>query len=321
MQLKDLAKAANVSVSTVSKALKGSKELHDDTINHVLKVAEDCGYFVSKKKQRKINVKKGGRVMIVVPEVVSVHYSSLATELVDKIRAKGFEAQICLYNFEDERRNAIFNASLRDEGVVGIVALDCGYEGKENDTDFPVISVGAKCSVSIDVADGIKQAIKYLKDLGHGRIYFIGENLTKSREMIFLDALKESAFNVDDCARCKNEYRFERAGYSAAEELIERGDLPTAIICAYDEIAFGAISALMRHGYKVPEDVSVIGINDVPSAKYFPVPLTTIGISKRECCDELVRRLENAMMGESESLKFEMKTSLIIRDSTTKAKV
>ena len=82
--------------------------------------------------------------------------------------------------------------------------------------------------------------------------------------------------------------RFEQAGYAAAKEALGRGDRPTAFIAAYDEVAFGAIRAFAESGLRVPEDLSIIGINDVPTASFAPAALTTIHAYVGEACGQAV---------------------------------
>lgn len=82
--------------------------------------------------------------------------------------------------------------------------------------------------------------------------------------------------------------RFEQAGYAAAKEALGRGDRPTAFIAAYDEVAFGAIRAFAESGLRVPEDLSIIGINDVPTASFAPAALTTIHAYVEEACGQAV---------------------------------
>ncbi len=322
MQLKDLAKAANVSVSTVSKALKGSKELHEDTIKHVLKIAEESGYFLERKKQRNKRAKVKGKVIIVVPEVVSVHYSKHATLITEKLRNKNIESQIFFCNFDKELKNLIVEQSLRDDGVAGIIALDGGfYKNFKSISDFPIVTAGEKTSITNDLSFGMKRAVEHLISLGHKKIYFASENLTVSKAKTFLSVVNECGLNDELCKCIYSEHRFEHAGFSIGKDLIDSHDIPTAVICAYDEIAFGLISAFMQNGLKVPDDVSVIGINNVPSAQFYPVPLTTIAFSSDEYCDALVEKLLDDINGWGKTNEYVVKNSLIIRKSTGKAKI
>ena len=319
MNLRDLAKAANVSVSTASKALNGSKELNDETIAHVLKVAKECEYFVEKKKQRKSVTKKLGQVIIVVPEIISVYYSTIATELTHRIRSVGFDARVYLYNFVAEYRSAIFHESLYDDAVVGIISVDCNFDAFEIG-DFPIIKLGTKYSNNSNDFDMIVKVFEHLVSLGHKKIYYFGEKLTLSREKFFLQAAKKLELDLNLCKTFVSNYRFEKAGYKLAEEIIKTDDIPTAIVAAYDEIAFGAISALTANGCKVPEDVSVVGINNVPAAEFFTVPLTTFGASSNDFIEDAARTLENLLLGKNANEIIPVKRDLFIRKSTAKAK-
>ena len=95
--------------------------------------------------------------------------------------------------------------------------------------------------------------------------------------------------------------------------------MPTAFVCGYDELAFGAISALLSYGYKVPDDVSVIGKNDVPSAKYFSIPLSTISHDNEKFCDLVVDCLEKTIKGEKVN-DVVIETNFCVRASVGVAK-
>ncbi len=320
MKLKDLAKAANVSESTASKALKGSKEIHEDTIRHVLKVAEESGYFLEQKKQRKEQSKTNGKVIIVVPEVVSVYYSVLATAITEKLRNQNIESQICYYNFQSELKDSIFLQSLRDVRVSGIIMLDAVDDRLMTLSDFPVLSTVNNPLFDADRTFGLEKAVKHLIELGHKKICFFGEKLTVFKSQCFNELVQKYNLDKEKCKCFLSEYRFERAGFTLANGLMNWEDLPTAIICAYDEIAFGAMSAFMQKGIRIPNDISVIGINDVPSAKYYPVPLTTLAYSTDEYCDKIIGVLNGMMENSNEQKGCSVNMNLIVRASTAKAK-
>ena len=313
MKLKELAKRANVSVSTASKALSGSKELNDETIAHVLSVAEQSGYFTERKRLRQTLVKDKGIVAIIVQEIVSVHYSVMATKISEKLKEKGIGSQIYITNFDSKTRKEILYDCLKTANVNGVI---CMSATNVEFADFPIISIREKDGFNV----AVKDAVQHLKDLGHKEIVYIGEKLTNSKMQCVLSAMEELGIKTSENNRIVSEHRFERAGYYAVEQLVKENRIPTALICAYDEIAFGAISALIKHGIKVPEDVSVVGINDVPSAKFFPVPLTTISVSLEDCYEEIINQVKHFSKGVKNQTDFSAKLKLIVRNSTAIAK-
>ncbi len=319
MQLKDLAKLANVSVSTASKALKGSKELNDATIDHVLKVAKECGYFVEQKKQRVSGSKQNGKIIIVVPEIISVHYSTLATKLIERFKQLKITSQVYIHDFNTKNQTDIVNESLVTSDVIGAVLLD-GSVDREKFADFPIISRRGKLGLVDNGAVELTMLVNHLKELGHKKIYLFGENHTVARIGKFIKVMNELGLKADDSNCFISDYRFEKAGFDLANKLIDEGNLPTAIICSYDEIAFGAISALMQRGIKVPEEISIVGINNVPSAEFYPVPLTTLDKSEDDYCDKIVRTMQIMLKNSSyQQEQILQECKLVVRKSTAKA--
>ena len=135
--------------------------------------------------------------------------------------------------------------------------------------------------MQINLEAPIFEAVALLRSLGHEKIAFIGETLTHRRATFFLNAM-----GTDTDAPCVIEsgYRFERAGEDGARQLLERDPSCTAIVCAYDSIAFGAIRYLKRCGYNVPEDFSVIGCDNISVAEHSETALTTIDTNPDEVC-------------------------------------
>ncbi len=325
MTLKELARRANVSVSTASKALHYSKELHNDTIELVNRIARESGYFSQLRKQRLNTTKnKPLRFVIICPEIVSVHYTQIATLINDILFERNAVAEIHVCNFDYALEREIMLSCLRTAEIDGIITLSAGnnLEG----IDLPLVGVTQKCgqdSVVFDLAGGCRQALAYLKENGHSKIGFIGENLTKGKNADFISAMEDVGLKADERFIVCSPYRFEKAGFDTINDFIDNGkELPTAFLTAYDEIAMGAVSALLRRGVAVPDDISVIGINNVPSSEYFPVPITTIGFDIDKLCQSIVGvvfdRMDNPS---SESVKICLETELIVRGSSGAVKL
>ena len=149
---------------------------------------------------------------------------------------------------------------------------------KERQTFNPrVDTFSSECKSAVGLA------VEYLKESGHRDIAFIGELLTNIKLEYFLDAMREQGLKADDSFIRTSHSRCEEAGFSEMEKLLSLNRRPTAIMCAYDTIAFGAIDAIKQHGLRVPEDFSIIGMNDVRTAVYSGIGLTTV----REVPDEV----------------------------------
>ena len=163
-------------------------------------------------------------------------------------------------------------------------------------------------------------AVKALADRGHKKIAFISEKLTWQREEMYKKAMLEIR-NTDIISIVSNE-RFEKAGTEGINLLFERRKDITAVICAYDYIAFGAIKQLKKLGYRVPEDVSVVGIDNISSSEYTETSLSTIDSNPREVShiayDLLQKKLKNPYFRAKQTITIN--AQFIIRESIGNAK-
>ena len=137
-------------------------------------------------------------------------------------------------------------------------------------------------SVFCDAKAYMSDMVAYLKESGHTDIAFVGEPKTEGK----LKAFKTVMQNMQLPCPPENIYvineRFEQIGYQAVEQMMKRKTLPTAVICAYDEVALAMIHSFTRYGVRIPEQVSIMGINDIPMATYAQIPLSTVCVFKKE---------------------------------------
>ena len=170
-------------------------------------------------------------------------------------------------------------------------------------------------SVQVDYDPAIKEAIAYLDSLGHREIAFVGENLTVKKEERFMAA---TAGLTGKYYAVRSKYRFGEAGVDGIRQILDSGKRPTAIVCAYDDMAIGAIRYLHEQGYSIPEDMSVIGMDNIEVAKYMEHSLTSIDTSPDEVCalawDLMQKKMKNCYYRLSQ--KIVLSGKLVVRDST-----
>jgi len=159
-----------------------------------------------------------------------------------------------------------------------------------------------------------------LKDNGHRRIGFIGEGLTTAKLSLFREAMFRNCIPVNEEWIITSDERFEAAGYSGMNHLFELAERPTAIVAAYDYIALGIYRSIYEHGYMVPDDVSVIGMDNIDVIRNVHPPMTSIGVDPKELCGVvaalMMKKLENRYYRLDEILVF--KSKLSIRESVKK---
>lgn len=278
-----LAEMAGVSVSTVSKAFSGSTEISKQTRENIFSLAKQYGCF-----DRFSNVCYEKKVIAVIaPEFVSNVYTR-GINIIDKlIRDRGYVMLLSFYNFSGTGLTELIRYFSNYVKVDGIIVLSGNSPFPH--TTIPIVSFGDSGkpipfvdTFSSECKSTVIEAIKHLKDNGHKNIAFIGELLTSTKLDYFKYAMKENGLSANSDLIKVSHLRFEQAGFSEAEKILSLPVRPTAIMCAYDAIAFGAIDAIKRRGFKIPEDFSIIGMNDVKQSEYSGIELTSI----REMPDE-----------------------------------
>jgi LacI family transcriptional regulator len=216
-------------------------------------------------------------------------------------------------------------------GVQGIAMMTFGTEPEEIyhlTQTVPMVSVdsGVKrqlhASIDIDFLSGIRSAVQHLAALGHREIGFAGaesQNYSATlRRKAFITAMRELGLVVKSERLFEHHHTFE-GGIEAARHVVRLKNRPTALICSNDLIAIGALGVFQHMGLRVPQDISLVGLDDITLAQFTSPPLTTVTLSRRDLArtafealrwqfDQSVRRSDR---------EDRITTSLVIRESTT----
>lgn len=323
VKLKDIARETGLTVSTVSKALNRSSEISEATTMLVCQIAEQMGYRA--KKPVKTSTKTIG---IILPEVRSHYYAELLQSLDSKITRCGYMTlitltegyagctqpaieRICKYNLDGLLISC--NSSFSDESSQyllnsGIPTLLLDVTSSLN---YPLDSI------RIREGRGVSQALEYLLSLGHRKIGYLGEYSSDIRYQKFCALMQEHDLVINPAfIRCGAE-RFEQGGYLRAMELFEQGDLPTAILVGYDQMAYGVLRACRERGIRVPEDLSIVGFDDIIMDEYFPVALTSVSYPVEQMGTTAVQILMDAIENPKTHVvqNVALQTKLVVRGS------
>lgn len=315
MTMRELAKAANVSVSTVSKAFHGAKDISRETREHVFAVARALGCY-GKFHQGKYDKKV---IAVICPELAGQFYSTFTELLQEMIEKAGCICTISTDHFLPEVQAQLIEYYSEYLKVDGILVFDLQTKLKRGHTT-PIVSLysnkdtSADC-VGIDIKSAIVDAIRLLTKYGHTNIAFLGEKLTALKARYFYEAATDLLQGEPQIIT--SSLRFEEAGADCVAQLSQHRDI-TALICAYDNIAFGAIKALQAQGLRIPQDISVIGIDNAPMGQYASTTLTTIDTKPQEVCavawELLQKKMESPYYKSTQNISI--RSGLIIRDST-----
>jgi LacI family transcriptional regulator len=233
---------------------------------------------------------------------------------------------ILISNFNSKTETELISLCLLKNRADGIIVLDA-FSKINNNAEIPIIVINSvkeqkniDC-VSTDFYNSIFETIYQFKINGHKKIGFIGETLTQDKYDFFVRAMKEHNLEINENYIEISKYRFETAGYLAMEKLFEKKEQPTAILAAYDYIALGMLQSIRAHGKKVPEDFSIIGIDDISFDSFDNISLTSIKTNVSEICDIalqlLFKKIENKYYKIIQNIT--VKGTLILRNSVKKS--
>lgn len=327
VSLADVAREAGVSLSTASRALNGAYGVSAATRDHVTEVARRLEYAASPAASR---LARGGTrsVALVVPHLDRWYFGEMVEGLEEVLSDAGHD--VLLYHVGDgEERREFFEAlpARRKVDAVAVVAIPLTDHERLRLKlmGVTIVAAGGQDAaypyVSIDDAAAVRQATEHLLRLGHRRIAMITAidpdraelSARGGRAEGFYGAMAEAAVPVDEDMVTVTTW----GGVNAAEgmeKLLSLREPPTAVLAHSDEMALGAMRTIRRAGLRVPEDISVIGIDDHPMAEL--VDLTTVRQPVREQGLQAARLLLALLRGESPDAARKLPTHVVVRGTT-----
>ena len=307
MNLTALAKLAGVSVSTVSKAFSGSPEVGTETRERIFSLARENGMFDKYNKNpfpKKV-------VAVICPEWKSNYYKMFVTLLKKELDARQALMVVSATDFSAEHEKELFTYYAFYCKTDGIILISPHRE-IENPTHMPAVAIDpardcrAVDAIRFDLRDATKKMVEFLMENGHRRIGFAGEKLTVGKQNTFLAAIRDACLPVRSEWIKTGNRRFEEAGIDCAEAWLREGTMPTAILAAYDDIAMGLVKTFRQHGVRVPDDVSIVGMDDIPEDPYLEPSLssirTHIALACRRAVETVLRKSENRFYSPREEL-------------------
>ena len=318
--LSKLASLAHVSVSTASKAFSMSNEVSEQTRETIFRIAREQGCF-----KKFFNAKYPKYVMAVIcPEYKSHFYASVLSHLQERLSAHSCEVCVASTNFSPQTESDLLEYYSHYATVDGIIIMD-GRVPLNLPAEIPVATIipntGCEGAISLsgDWTDAITEAIRHFLGSGITDIGFIGDCHTFVKEALVRKVAETLSLPKDTIRFSLTEQRFEAGGYAAFEKFRDTGSIPRAIICAYDYMAIGAIRCACEHGLRVPEDVAIIGMDNIPENCYLNPPLASIDCNMDQLCaiaaDAIIQRLSDPdlVLRHKVPATFHLRASAIIK--------
>ena len=315
MTLRQLAKLANVSVSTVSKAFCEADDISDETKQKIFELAKQHGCFgkyYKGKYHKKI-------IAILCHELNSSYYMNYVSTLQKIIEKNDGIVLISTDDFDRKKQTELIEYYASFLHVDGIFVIGMNTDLKSG-YEIPIISLLSQRntdSVNINFEPAMHEAVNLLYSLGHSDIAFIGEHLSTKVDQLFGKTME---FTPNDPRIFISDQRFQNAGKEGVLHFLEENIPFTALICAYDDIAYGAIRQLKKSGLRVPEDISVIGIDNISFSEHLETTLTSIDTNPDEVCllawDLMKKKLKNNYFKSYQNISISSR--LIVRESVAK---
>lgn len=328
--MRDVAREAGVSIKTVSRVVNNQSEISEETRQRVLAAIERLGYRPSK-VARALVTQRTDTVGLILGDIANPFFSEVARGVLQTAQAKGYDVFLCNSDYNPEQEIHALH-SLADHNVDGMIIFPC-WQNKDELKSFasqhrPLVVVNRSFDphpgmslVLSEIRQGARLAVEYLIQKGHTAIGMLAGRATPPELMERVQGFREAlvAHNlpiVDDWILTGSPNTDVERGEEAARSLLTHHPEVTAVFAYNDLIAMGALRTCQELGRRVPEDLAIVGFDDIPFAQIVSPPLTTIHIDKYELGKQAVTRLLDMLDDpDAEFAPIRMDVELVVRGS------
>lgn len=326
--IKDIALLAGVSTTTVSHVINNTRFVSEEKRTRVLDVMRRLDYHPNRMASG-LRTKKSYAIGVVLPDITNPYFAEIARGVEDACFEHNYSAIIC--NSDDSSRiESHYLSMLAEKQMDGIVLVNVGDRGQRPPErvmhDMPLVMLDREIpglvsdSVQVDNKLGGRMAAEYLFGLGHRRVVCIGgtPEVYPSWDRVdgFIEFMREAGHPVPPRSILKGDFQAE-SGFALTHKAMAAKSRPTAIFAANDLMAYGAIRALTEMGMRIPEDISVVGFDDISLSSLFNPPLTTIRQPRLEMGETAVNLLLEKMGSpELESRRVMLPLKLVERQTS-----
>lgn len=328
MKIQEVARRAGVSIATVSRTINNSSMVDPKTAKRVWKAVEELGYYPN--SQARSLVSGRSRILgLIVSDITNPFFPELITGFEDVAIDNGYEILVSSTNYNSTRM-ALCVRRMLERKVEGVAIMTSEMDKHLVDQlahrNVPMVfldvgPVGKGIShVVVDYAMGVNEAVEHLLSLGHRRIGFISGPLSlksaRIRQTAFLRSLTRYGIDEDKRLVGEGDHNVD-GGLTAMTRMLATGCSPTAVLASNDLTAIGTMRAVRRAGLSVPQDISVVGFDDIRLAQFTEPPLTTVRLARRELAEHAFHALmHNVAEHPKAKSDGKLETHLIIREST-----
>jgi DNA-binding LacI/PurR family transcriptional regulator len=324
VSIKDIARAAGVSPSTVSRALSDHPRISNETKERIRCLAKEMGYTPSL-LARSLVTQDTATIGVVITSASDPFLTHLVTSIEAVAQEQGYSVLMSSSYLDADRELEVVAAfhGRRTRGIIVIGSqIDAGYLEMRDRFPLPIVLTNCRTypySVYTDNLGGARRAVEHLIRFGHRRIAYIANRRSYrsnlDRMTSYQDALAANGIPVDKDLIVEGDGTLQ-GGEVAAQILLSRTPPPTAVFCFNDMTAIGLLGALQKADIRVPEEMSVVGFDDVEYAAHCYPPLTTVRQPTNLMGQRLVQMLLSLIQGQEDVDPVVLPDELIIREST-----
>lgn len=326
--IKDIAQMAGVSKATVSRVINGSKPVSKEIKERVMKVIEDTNFQPSS-LARSLSKQETRLIGVIIPDVSNPVFSKIIHGVEKEANKSNYNILLCNSRY-DEKQELKYLDILKEKEVDGLIFH--GFHSSEkiderlSSFEKPIVAVGNKSKIGkypvvlIDNEQAAFEMTEYLIKKGHKHIAMIHGPMDDpyagyQRIRGYRRAIDSYSIDYNDAYMESGHYKFQD-GYHGIKGLLERNPNITAVFCANDEMAIGAIKGIVDMGKRVPEDIAVAGFDDIDIAKVFIPSLTTVHQPFEQKGEAAMKAVLSLLNGEDVEMKILHKHQIIKREST-----
>jgi LacI family transcriptional regulator len=330
MNIAEIAKRANVSTATVSRTLNQSGPVKAATARKVWRAVTELNYYPNSHARTLVSG-RSRLIGLLVSDITNPFFPELVRTFESLASQKQYDLLLTSTDYDTSRMTACLRRMLerKVDGVAMMTSeMDLSLIKELSKRSVPIVfmdvgQMGPRMShVSIDYGNGIRQAVDHVVGLGHRQVAFITGPLdlhsARTRSQSFVDGMRHHKLTPDRKMIREGTHTAD-GGQRAMAELLRLSKPPTAVVCSNDWTAIGALHAIYAAGLRVPEDISVVGFDDIPLASYTTPALTTVRMSAQDVGATAFQALF-ALIGQErvEGDVYQVGTHLVVRDSTAK---
>ena len=324
--MREVAKQAGVSPATVSRVLNNTHYVSAETEQRVLEVVRQLNYYKNV-HARRLATGQSDLFGLLISEIANPYFPEVIRGFQAAAWDRGLDVHLCNTEYSQSRTTSVIRKLI--EADVRGVAIVTSSVDRSVTSDLVAAGVGVVfcnlgpagklvSNIVIDYQRGISQAIEHVVELGHRRAAVIAGPEDNHTAAIIKDALISGlkTRNLNPFPVLESRYRVD-AGVSSVRAILSLPEIPTVIFCGSDLIALGAMSALEEAGVRIPEDISVIGADDISFASLARPPLTTIRVPRERLGTVAFEALEKMLkLKRQRGADYYLETELVVRRST-----